>query len=235
MDLTKHLIDYNGRPYLPVVWRVVDFRQKYPNHSIFTQITINDNFVLARADILDDKGRVLSQAHKTKPLNDKDAIAKAETGALGRALSFFGIGTELAVQDLEEGDEIVHNSVKETTKTVDEQINKSTPALKALNDTIKGLPNSFKPSTSTNKDTGLKKASPAQIKRLWAVAKEKNLSNNDVFRMLQSKFNLTQVEDLDWKQYKDFVDEYMQNIESISEEINSTPPQPGYLTDEIPF
>jgi len=203
---------------------------------------MGQNSVIASAEITDEKGRLLSKAHKTKPLSDKDAVAKAETGALGRALSFFGIGTELAVQDLEEGDEIVDKAIKKEIPTASNELKQPkimTPAEKALTDTINGIPNYFKSPNVTptqNQQQGLKKASPAQIKRLWAVAKEKNLSNNDVFRMMNIKYGLTKVEDLDWKQYKEFVDGDLQNIDSLNEEINSQPPPPTMMPmDEIPF
>jgi len=69
--------------------------------------------------------------------------------------------------------------------------------------------------SSKKNDSKLKRASPAQIKRLWAVAQSKGLSNADIINECRKQFGFSDVNELDWKQYKTFVDDWMSNHETI--------------------
>ena len=101
IDLSTYLQDLKGRKYLPVAPRVVAFREDHPDWSIITEPM--DGMVLAT--VMDQTGRIIATAHKTITKFAGGDVEKAETGAIGRALSLCGYGTLLAF-DLEEGDEI---------------------------------------------------------------------------------------------------------------------------------
>lgn len=94
-----------GKDYLNVAQRLVWFREEKPNYGIETMLLEqNENFCLARAVIRDDKGTILSTAHKTEtPQGFPDFIEKAETGAIGRALALIGYGTQFCADELDEG------------------------------------------------------------------------------------------------------------------------------------
>ena len=94
-----------GKDYLNVAQRLVWFREEKPTYGIETMLLEqNENFCLARAVIRDDKGTILSTAHKTEtPQGFPDFIEKAETGAIGRALALIGYGTQFCADELDEG------------------------------------------------------------------------------------------------------------------------------------
>lgn len=249
MELKDKLIDYQGKPYLPVVWRVVEFRNKFEStYGIETSIQFTQNSVIATAKIvMFDSGKVLAMGHKSKPLNQNDAVAKAETGAIGRALSFFGIGTELATQDLEEGDDVVDKAVAQQT-TVPEMV--KTPGISGgskldqFNNALKQAPNLAPQAPQTDsyqtqydKTGGVKLVSVGQVKRLWAIAISKKISAQEVNRMLADSYGFTDPKKLNWKQYNDFI-KFLESCEAVQEEPPMPTEMPADLVEqmnEIPF
>ncbi len=106
IKLSDHVVDLKGRDYLPVAPRIAYFREHNPTHSIVTDVTIIDGEPrMVRATISDANGSILATAHKTVTAFAGGAVEKAETGAIGRALSLVGVGTMQAL-DMDEGDEI---------------------------------------------------------------------------------------------------------------------------------
>jgi len=114
IKLTDHLMDIHGKAYLPVAPRVVAFRERFPDWAIVTEYAEYGGAWLAVAYVQDADGNVVSKAHKevqSFKVGGKDASwTKAETGAVGRALSLIGIGT-LEALDLDEGDEIADSPI----------------------------------------------------------------------------------------------------------------------------
>ena len=96
------------RWYLPVSARVLWFRMVYPSGGIETEaITIDTEkgYAIFRARVTAPDGSLLSTATKREDVSHfPDNLEKAEAGAVGRALSYAGFGTD----DLGE-DEIVEN------------------------------------------------------------------------------------------------------------------------------
>lgn len=108
------IIDISGKPYMEVSQRLVWFNEtKGLSCTLETEIvkewTIEVDgkpldLVRFKATIKELDGRVVRTAFKTKSVhNDKD-YESCETGAIGRVLAHFGIGTQYATQDLEEKD-----------------------------------------------------------------------------------------------------------------------------------
>ncbi len=87
--------------------------------------------------------------------------------------------------------------------------------------------------------TTLKKISPAQVSRLWGITKSRGIHSDFVHTNLRSMFGLESVKDLDWKQYKVFVDDWLSNVNvnlaevSQKDEASNIPPPLG--DDDIPF
>ena len=109
IKLSDHLTDLKGKAYLPVAPRVAYFREQHPLWAICPEVVIVDGEPrMVRATIIDDNGRIVAVAHKTVTAFAGGAVEKAETGAVGRALSFCGIGT-LDALDLDEGDDIAES------------------------------------------------------------------------------------------------------------------------------
>jgi hypothetical protein len=88
---------YRGRAYLPVDERIYWFRYDHPNWTIQTNIAyVSDDgrFVIVKASLMDEQGRVYATAHKGRSADDgSDFVEKAETAAIGRALSLLGYST----------------------------------------------------------------------------------------------------------------------------------------------
>lgn len=112
-----HLSRIKGKPYLEVKWRLVWFRQDHPDWPIITEmIARQEGAALFRADVYNDKGTKLANAHKLETkTNFSDYIEKAETGAIGRALALIGYGTQFS-PELEEGERIVDAPVDAAPK-----------------------------------------------------------------------------------------------------------------------
>lgn len=111
--------DIKGKDYLEVAKRLVWFREEKPSYGIETMLLEqNESFCLARAVIRDDKGTILSTAHKTEtPQGFPDFIEKAETGAIGRALALIGYGTQFCADELEEGLRLADSPTSRSIKT----------------------------------------------------------------------------------------------------------------------
>lgn len=129
----EHVIQLKSRDgskdYLPIQWRLVWFREKYPQGTIetemlhldldretFEETTVWNNekrrsekvmkqakgFVLFKATVKDGKGGVATGTKSEKAASFPDYIEKAETGAIGRALAALGYGTQFAPELSEE-------------------------------------------------------------------------------------------------------------------------------------
>jgi len=105
INLSEHMMSLKGKSYLPVAPRIVAFREARPDWSIVTEPTMIGEAHYCRATILADDGRIVATAHKSVTSFAGGAFEKAETGAIGRALSLCGFGTLLAL-DMDEGEDI---------------------------------------------------------------------------------------------------------------------------------
>lgn len=101
-----------GRPYLNVKWRVVWFRQEHPDYSVTTELIQVQPFIIVRARVIDPEGREIASGYGSAPEHGGGRstwkgreLEKAETAAIGRALSLFGYGTEFT-DDFDEGDHL---------------------------------------------------------------------------------------------------------------------------------
>ena len=99
-------VNIHGKTYQTVALRVRNFRDKYPDHSLITEVLHRDlDCVVLRATISDPAGRVIATGHaeeyrKASSINKTSALENAETSAIGRALAAFGLGgTEFASAD----------------------------------------------------------------------------------------------------------------------------------------
>lgn len=146
---TEHLLNLAkpGKPaqyYLPVQWRLVWFREKYPHGTIDTEAEVIDldrevemesfewdsekrrsekvvkrakGYARYRAVVTDGMGGRATGTKTETAVSFPDYAEKAETGAIGRALAALGYGTQFA-PDLEEGTErIVDAPVSRSTST----------------------------------------------------------------------------------------------------------------------
>lgn len=138
---SEHLMQIKNRngssDYLPVAWRLVWFREAFPDGTIETEMLHLDldreteeegyawnaeakrsekiikranGLCVFHATVKDGKGGIATGTKSEKAASFPDFIEKAETGSIGRALAALGYGTQFA-PDLEEGQRIVDTPV----------------------------------------------------------------------------------------------------------------------------
>jgi hypothetical protein len=137
MKIEDHLVKMKGgKLYAPVYVRIALFREEHPvsdGWGINAEIINTDEAsCLARAEIVDPQGRVVSTGHKREhKAHFPDYEEKSLTGAVGRALLMAGYGTQYALDELDEGERIVDapipgqltvNAAATVTKAEDPQV-----------------------------------------------------------------------------------------------------------------
>lgn len=114
-----HMLDIQGKDYLPVAPRVLWARGDHPDWGISTDVVWIGETAYMRATVADCDGRVLATGHKMVNPNRRGPgaqypVESAETGAIGRALALCGYGT--LAGDLDEGEEIADTPVERKGK-----------------------------------------------------------------------------------------------------------------------
>ncbi|GAC1468926.1 MAG: hypothetical protein PVS3B3_24810 [Ktedonobacteraceae bacterium] len=131
--------------YLPVAWRLVWFREKYPQGSIETEMLLLDldkevqeeayvwnaekrksekvtklakGIAIFRAIVKDGQGGVATGTKQENAASFPDYIEKAETGSIGRALAALGYGTQFA-PDFDEEHRIVDSPVERAVQSAE--------------------------------------------------------------------------------------------------------------------
>lgn len=102
----SHTISQRGKPYLPVQWRLVWFREQCPQGTIKTEMLHLDTekgFCIFRATIEDGKGGSATGTKQESIKDFRDFVEKAETGSIGRALAALGYGTQFIGDEFDEG------------------------------------------------------------------------------------------------------------------------------------
>jgi hypothetical protein len=138
----EHLIQLKSKAgsqdYLPVQWRLVWFREKYPHGTIDTEELEVDldreveaeafvwnpekrrsekvvkrakGYARYKAVVTDGKGGRGTGTKSENAANFPDYVEKAETGAIGRALAALGYGTQFTGDEWNEAHRIVDSPV----------------------------------------------------------------------------------------------------------------------------
>lgn len=108
----EHFMNLKGKNYLEVKWRLVWFREKFPEGTIHTEhITLTSDQAIFRAVIHSGEGGQATGYGSETPKDFRDYIEKAETKAVGRALAMLGFGTQFD-PDLDEEHRIVDAPVE---------------------------------------------------------------------------------------------------------------------------
>jgi len=129
----EHLIQLQGKDYLPVAWRLCWFRDICPEGEISTELVTLDlnretteevmvwnnelkrkekvvkqatGFCVFHATVADGKGGSATGTKSEKAASFPDYIEKCETGAVGRALAMLGYGTQFTGDEFDEGERL---------------------------------------------------------------------------------------------------------------------------------
>ena len=129
----EHLMQLQGKDYLPVAWRLCWYRDLCPEGTISTEMVMLDldrettedvmvwneqtrrkektqkranGFVIFRATVTDGRGGSATATKSEKAASFPDYIEKCETGAVGRALAMLGYGTQFTGEEFDEGERL---------------------------------------------------------------------------------------------------------------------------------
>lgn len=123
---TLPLVSLKGKDYLMVAHRIQWFNEEVSNFTILTEFPVlTDEQTVARATVCvyDKDGKPIKSSTATKRETKKDFsdhTEKAETGAIGRAVTLLGYGTQFALSDLSEGDRIIDSPLVDVSEKVSE-------------------------------------------------------------------------------------------------------------------
>ena len=109
-DPAQHLTNVGGNPYLEVKFRLVWFRDVFPDGQIRTELVRLENkesydrngqifrtaLAVFRAEVTTGQGGVATGWGSETEADFRDHIEKAESKAIGRALAALGFGTQFS-------------------------------------------------------------------------------------------------------------------------------------------
>lgn len=139
----EHVMQLQGKDYLPVSWRLVWFREVCPGGSIETEMVHLDldreteevamiwneqlrrkekvvkkapGFCIFKATVTDGRGGSATAYKSEKAASFPDWLEKCETGAVGRALAMLGYGTQFTGPEFDEQHRIVDSPTVATAR-----------------------------------------------------------------------------------------------------------------------
>lgn len=175
----EHLVKLKGKDYLEVKYRIVWFRDEWPNGVIESQhVEISDKHAIFKATVtaIDLDGKTCGTATDYGSETQKDFgdfIEKASTKAIGRALAALGYGTAFA-PELEEGDRIVDAPVTPRAQRPPQAAQRLQDAPQPTNGT---------PATPHTGDEATERA----MKRAHAVAAKHGITHDGLRQLAQMK------------------------------------------------
>ena len=187
----EHLMQLQGKDYLPVAWRIVWFREANPTGSIATELIAADTTIIIRAVVSTEAG-ILSTGYGTAPAAGKGswtgrAIEKAETAAIGRALAHAGYGTQFTDDD--EGDSLADSPItpkngSNTQTPTQPPKNANKPAGSGANGTPEAPPAEIYIDNPDGSITVLKTLTRADVVKLQTKWNALNVSNAEIMTAL---------------------------------------------------
>lgn len=123
----------NGKEYVMVNERVMEFKRLYPAWSLVTEIVSMENgIVVFKASAIDDKLEVRATGHAYEKenstfINKTSYVENCETSAVGRCLGLLGIGIDGSIATAEEilNAKLQQSDGEEDVSAYDEKINKT--------------------------------------------------------------------------------------------------------------
>ena len=125
-------IEIEGKEYVMVHERILDFKKIHPEWNIITHIVeLTDDKAVMRAEAHDEVGKVRSTGHaceyrRDSLINNTSFLENCETSAIGRCLGSLGIGINTAFASADEMAGVLH---KEAGISPDNIIKKKQPVL----------------------------------------------------------------------------------------------------------
>ena len=101
-------ITIKGKEYIPVNERVKEFRAKYPDYTLLSElVSLDENSVVMVARVFSPEGHVVANGYAQEDrnasnINKTSYVENCETSAVGRALGMFGIGIDASMASADE-------------------------------------------------------------------------------------------------------------------------------------
>ena len=133
--MTEGIVSIHGKDYKTVAYRVNEFREKYPDVTIQTDLVeAKDVLVIVKASIFNTESRLLAtgyaeEVRAASKINRTSALENAETSAIGRALSALGLGGSQYAS----ADELV-NALQQQNDTSKEVLDEWTSYMEVVRD-----------------------------------------------------------------------------------------------------
>lgn len=114
-------VKIHGKEYTTVAERIANFKDEKPDWSITSEILQNGDYVIVKATICDESGRVVSTGHAEEvrgstKINQTSALENCETSAWGRALAACNYGGEQVASANEVSQAVIQQHVQEAIK-----------------------------------------------------------------------------------------------------------------------
>jgi hypothetical protein len=207
----EHWVEEN-HVYLDVKWRLIWFRNVYPEGFIQTvEVEVNDKFARIEATTFDKDpaqgGKKLGMGRRLVYACDfHDYVEKAETQAIGRALAVAGFGTQFC-EEFDEEDSFADapveakqkpHSTPPTTSTVSSAsaAAPSTPTIisPATAPQVSAIPKAHEKAVTSN-----------DMNTVYNAAQQKGLTRTDTDLFLMAKYQKMSVSDLTKQELDEFV------------------------------
>lgn len=224
------LMDIRGKPYMQVAHRLVWFSEEKPEWRIETEIIQHSqDYSVVKATIRDEKGNIMAQAHKSENSEGfRDHLEKCESSAIGRALAMRGYGTQFAMADLDEGDRLADSPMPPAKPVAPPPFDANEPfpttpydyGIKEPDVTEKeAFKSDLKAKEKKYANHAPAKAggiSEAQGKRLFAIAKSKIISTDDIMNEVRSRvtYEIERLSDIKRADY-DSICQYFESLPNL--------------------
>lgn len=206
----EHWITEN-HVYLDVKWRLIWFRQAFPEGFIQTvEAEINERFARIEAIAYDKDpaqgGKKLGMGRRSVPACDfHDYVEKCETQAIGRALAVAGFGTQFC-EEFDEDDSFADAPV-EQRKQIPPVVAPVTPASSAPVPPTRSAPEKEAvASVKTSEPVSSPVSMPvSSTNHAYDAAMQKGLTRTDTDLLVMAKYQKLAAGDLSNKELEDFV------------------------------
>lgn len=120
-------VKIQGRDYIMVHQRVMEFRKLYPKWRISTSIIERtEDYILMRAEVVSEDNIVIADGYAYEvrvgsAINKFKYVENCQTSAIGRALGFLGIGIDASIASAEEIQSVLDKEkyIKQTDGSAD--------------------------------------------------------------------------------------------------------------------
>lgn len=208
----RHITKVGPADYLPVMWRLVWFREDSPDGVVITELIEHKagEYAVFKATVTKSAGGGVATGYGSETKQDfRDYLEKAETKAIGRALAALGFGTQFSAHEF--GGEA--DSGRIVDAPVDSGIDFASARGRRMQNTMPNG-NNGGPGASQGQP-----ATPRQLKFIQAIAREHGM-DDDVLNAETMQLYGRPVGELDRRE----ASAYIERLQSVRPPVTSLVP-----------